>query len=355
MSDLGIILVLITLLAICIVLVWLVLSIRSSRKSGAKTDSLEESLQLLKAELFSQQTESLLNLKQSLDQTGQNLTQRLTEGNQTIDKRLALFGEIESKLADLAAQARNIEAVGKNIQSLADLLKPPKLRGNLGEMFLENLLSEVLPGSLYQTQYRFADGQRVDAVVKLGERFLPVDAKFPLESYQRLTAGPGEEAARREFVSTLKRHVDDIAKRYIQPMEKTTDFAMMYLPAEAIYYEVIARDNDGLFEYALRKSIIPTSPGHLYSFLASVGAVLSEVNLTGGDDEAGRKLVAGLNGLSDSVEKLGRFHARIEGSLRSISLAFEKAKSEVSGMKYGLERLREPKTGADNTDKEGPV
>ncbi|MDH3890857.1 MAG: DNA recombination protein RmuC [candidate division Zixibacteria bacterium] len=301
---------------------------------------IELALEKLKSELLEKQLEGLVSLRDSLDSTGRLMNERLAEGTGAIDKRMELLVDIEHRLGQLQTQAENIEAVGKNIQSLSDLLKPPKLRGSLGEMLLENLLAQILPRSMFDTQHRFASGKRVDAVVKLADRLLPIDSKFPLEPFERLRAEPDSSEARKEFVRSLKKHVDDISGRYILPAEQTTDVALMYIPSEAVYYRFVSDDLETGFEYALSRNVIPSSPGHLYAFLASLASVYAHAGLSGD----GRKLSAGLNNLGDALGRLTKLHERMEGSVRALTSTLSHGRDEINGMTTQLQQLREPST-----------
>jgi len=318
---------------------WLIL-----RTSRPGTDhQLLAALESLKAELASSQSQSFLSLRDSIDAANKVINERLAEGSGAIDRRLAVFAEVEQKLADLAAQTRNLQTIGENIQSLSELLRPPKLRGQIGEQLLENLLNQILPTALWEKQYQFPNGPRVDAVIKIGERLLPVDAKFPLESFQRLSQQPEDAKIAREFTTAIKKHVDAIASKYIRPSDNTTEFALMYIPAEAVYYRVAAGEDTTAFEYALAQRVIPSSPGHLYSFLASLSAVYSEIQLAQASlAEGGRELSTALNDLSGSIEKLAGLQGRMEGSLRALSNALEKSRSELSGMQSTVQRIHEP-------------
>ncbi len=341
MNTLTIVL-LVLLTAQMAVLIWLLVAFRRSR-GQLNTDRVEATLQLLKADLIARQAESLVALRASIDSANRLLNERLAEGTSALDRRMSIFGEIENKLGELATQARNIEVVGNNISSLSDLLKPPKLRGNLGEQLLENLLSEILPRALFETQYRFSSGQRVDAVVKLAGKLLPVDAKFPLEAYQRLAAAPEDKNAQKDFLQSLKKHVDDISGKYIRPEENSTDFAIMYIPAEAIYYQLVSQPDRTGFDYALSKKVVPSSPGHLYSFLSSITSIYAQLNLEKAGMAAGsQKLSHGLAELAEILARLERYQERMAGSIRSLSMSFEKAREETAGLSYGLEKLRQP-------------
>ena len=329
-------------LAVLLVLIWIALRLRPVRTEQV-TDRLESSVALLKADLIARQTESLLALRDSIDTANRIINERLAEGTSSLDRRMSVLGEIETQLGKLAVQADNIEAVGRNIQSLSDLLRPPQLRGAVGEMLLENILAQILPVAAFEMQYRFADGLRVDAVIKVGERLLPIDAKFPLETFERLQKEPDNNTLQREFAQTLRKHVDSIAGKYIRPGEKTLDFAIMYIPAEAVYYQLVTQSPQAAFEYALSKRVIPSSPGQIYAFLATVAALHAEVSAAGLElSENSRQIRSGIEQLAEATARLARFHGRMEGSLRSLTVGFDKARIELDQIRLQVERLRQP-------------
>ena len=285
-------------LAVLLALIWIAFRLRPGRPDQV-TGYLETAVAVLKADLITKQTESLLALRESIDSANRLINERLAEGTTSLDRRMAVLGEIETHLGKLTVQADNIEAVGRNIQSLSDLLRPPQLRGAVGEMLLENILVQILPAAAYDMQHHFADGLRVDAVVRLGDRLLPIDAKFPLEAYERLQKEPDNESLERQFALTLRKHIDDIAAKYIRPGDKTLDFAVMYIPAEAVYFQLVTRSPQHTFEYALSKRVIPSSPGQLYAFLATVAALHAEVAVAGSELSASsRHIRAGIDQLA---------------------------------------------------------
>jgi DNA recombination protein RmuC len=333
--------------AIMACLIWIGLRLQANQTD----QSLPAAVELLKAELISQQAESLLTLRQSIDTANKIVNDRLAEGTSSLDRRMAVLADIQTQLGELREQTDHIEAVGKNIQSLSDLLRPPKLRGGIGELFLENILGEILPKSAFEMQYRFGAGQRVDAIVKLSDRLLPIDAKFPLEDYERLQKEPDDPTLQKRFSQSFRKHIDAIADRYIRPDEKTTDFAVMYVPAEAVYYQLISQSNQDGFQYALSRRVIPSSPGHLYAFLASVATLQAELALAGGEaGQNNRRVRAGLDQLYEMTEKLAKYHTQMESSLRALNGKFDHARGELDSIRLQLEKLRGPLQMPDQSD-----
>jgi DNA recombination protein RmuC len=169
-----------------------------------------------------------------------------------------------------------MQKVGDEVKRLQEILASPKLRGNLGEWSLDNLLSQILPQASYLTQFGFKDGQKVDALVKLADYAVPIDAKFPLANFDPLAKAETDEQRarlRRQFQSDVVKHIDKIASSYIRPAEGTLDFALMYIPAENVYYEAIIHypdDKLNILEYSLSKKVVPVSPNLLYAYLMTV-------------------------------------------------------------------------------------
>jgi DNA recombination protein RmuC len=195
------------------------------------------------------------------------------------------LGHVRERLAELTAAAQRLDAVGDAVGDLQRLLAVPKLRGALGELWLEELLRDALPPGHYDMQYAFASGERVDAVVRLRDRLIPVDAKFPLEGWRRVIELDGEDAERerRAFLRSVRARVDEIATRYIRPDEGTTDFAVMYVPAEGVFYEALLREgaphDEGLLDYARRRRVLVASPHTFWAYLSAVALGLRGVAL----------------------------------------------------------------------------
>jgi DNA recombination protein RmuC len=230
------------------------------------TQSIQQQLGLMLGHV----NDRLKDSAEVLSKTQQSLGERL-------DNAARVVGNVQRSLGGLEEANRKIYEVGKDIASLQEILRAPKLRGGLGEFFLEDLLAQILPPQHFATQHAFRSGDKVDAVIKLGASLVPVDAKFPLENFKRiLDAGSDEDKirAKKQFSMDVRKHIDAIAGKYILPDEGTYDFALMYIPAENVYYETIIKDEapeeKGLTHYAMTKRVIPVSPNSLYAYLQAI-------------------------------------------------------------------------------------
>ncbi|MBN1574665.1 MAG: DNA recombination protein RmuC [Deltaproteobacteria bacterium] len=216
-----------------------------------------------------------------LEANARAVADRLRENSQTmdrtrenVDRRLE---KVTESLMGLESAQEKIFEVGKDILELQDILKAPKLRGGLGEFFLEDFLRQILPPNNFKTQFAFSTGEKVDAVIKLGSGLVPVDSKFPMENFKKYITETGEDKKRLRavFARDVKKHIDDIKQKYIRPDEGTFEFALMYIPAENIYYETIIRDEDlggdkSILSYALANRVIPVSPNSFYAYLQAI-------------------------------------------------------------------------------------
>ncbi|MEA3341965.1 MAG: DNA recombination protein RmuC [Chloroflexota bacterium] len=198
-------------------------------------------------------------MKALREQVGQNLG--------AMTQQVAVFGSVQEGIGKVTEATNKILELGQDITALQSILSAPKPRGGLGEIMLGNLLAQVLPGERYRLQHTFDDGVRVDAAIFLADHVVPIDSKFPLENFRRVLEAEDDKArksARRAFVRDVKKRVDETAK-YIRPDEGTFDFALMYVPAENVYYEILTAKD--LFEHALEKHVIPVSPNSFFAYL----------------------------------------------------------------------------------------
>jgi len=209
-----------------------------------------------------------------MEQRFENVDNRL---NTTLSETSATMKNIGQELAGMRNSTQQILEVGKGISSLQDILRPPKMRGGFGEMLLGRLLEQILPRPNFTLQHRFRNGETVDAVIDLGTGLVPVDSKFPLENFRGMLEAETEEERRRRnsaFVRDVKKHINDVAK-YIRPDEGTLEFALMYIPAENVYYEIIGKgeqeiEGKSAQEFAIGRRVFPVSPNSFYGYLMSI-------------------------------------------------------------------------------------
>jgi DNA recombination protein RmuC len=227
--------------------------------------------------------------------------------NSRLDNAARVVQEVSKGLGGLSEATKKVFEVGKDIASLQEILRSPKLRGGLGELFLGDLLAQIFPPAHYTLQHRFKSGEAVDAAVRIGPNLVPVDAKFPLENFKRVVETASEEerrTAKKKFIADVKKHIDAIAGKYILPDEGTFDFALMYIPAENVYYELIIKDealdtDKGLLNYSFAKRVIPVSPNSFYAYLQTILLGLKGLHI----EEQAQEILKDLARLSGDFDK----------------------------------------------------
>jgi len=249
-------------------------------------------------------------------------------------------GTLQSKLIQLEEATKRIFEVGKDISSLQDILKSPKLRGGIGELFLEDLLSQYLPKNYYNLQHQFKSGEQVDAIIKLERMMIPVDSKFPLESFKRVLEvkdSKEQERLKKEFIRSAKKHIDDISKKYILPDEGTSDFAIMYIPAENVYYEMIIKQD--ISDYALSKKIIPTSPNSFWAYLQTIMIGLKGMSI----EKSAKEILARLSRMQGDLNKFSQSFELIGSHLNNARAKYEDSGKRLSRIQDKVKQLEEPK------------
>lgn len=295
------------------------------------------------------------DLNQQLNDRLRDSTSAVQQTHKAVGERLdnaaRVVGELQGKLGKLEEANVRLFEVGKDIKSLQEILKAPKLRGNLGEFFLADLLAQILPRENFELQHAFRSNEKVDAVIRLGEQWVPVDAKFPLENFQRILATEVEserKVLRKAFVGDVKKHIDAIAQKYIRPDEGTFDFALMYVPAENVYYEVIVKDelSDGehhLSQYAMKKRVIPVSPNTLYTYLNTIVLGLKGMHV----EKAAKEILTGLNRLTGDLERIGEAFRKVGTHLSHAQGSFEDAQNRLGKFGEKMERLHGQEVNAE--------
>ena len=331
---------------------WLVLQTSQEQKKSAL---LEGQLSELRRDLQTigtaqaQSTGQMATMGQSVSQRLESVTKALqdgvsssaqiaTQGQTAIANELKntreQIGHIQKQLGEFQELGRGISSATK---SLEGILGGAKTRGLLGEVTLERLLEDSLPSSQYATQYRFSSGEAADAVIFLRDKKLvAVDSKFPLDSFRRISA-EGEEA-KKAFATAVKGHADSIAKKYIVPNEGTLDLALMFVPSETVYYEMLMTlDNKGeaLDSYCRGKNIIAVSPNTLYAHLCVIHLGLRGMQI----EENAKRISAGLSGIqknmstfTDVFEKLGTHLKNAQQSYSDADKRLEKTQNTLDSL-----------------------
>ena len=245
-----VVVLIIVLAALVIVGIFVNRKLTEIKEAQKPSDELLEIIKML-------QTGSKDDRKVLLDSLQKN-TQSL---NERLDNAARVISQVQRNLGEMSE-------VGKGIRTLQEFLQSPKLRGGLGEEVLKEMISQTFPKNAFHLQYPFKSGVKVDAVLKTEAGLLCIDSKFPMENFNVMLKAETEaerNVGKRQFTSDVKKHIEDISKKYILPEEGTMDFALMYIPSEAVYYEVV--NIQELSNFARRLRVYPVSPNTLYAHL----------------------------------------------------------------------------------------
>jgi len=299
-------------------------------------------------QLMNQQLSSLSGqVTSQLNSIASQVSEQVGTGMGLIQKASQHFGdrvqEVQSRLAQLDEANKRILEVGRSIASLQEILRAPKIRGGLGEFLLGDLLAQIMPAEYFTLQHSFKSGERVDAVIRLSQGLVPVDAKFPLENFQKGLLAEDDGAKKsflKLFAADVKKHVEAIASKYILPHEGTCDFALMYIPAENVYYEAFIKDEalgegKSLREYAFVKHVVPVSPNSFYAYLHTILLGLRGMKV----EESARQILRDLGGLRGQLDKfqeefrkLGKHLEQSKGSYDSSQRQIEKFSDKLASV-----------------------
>ncbi|MCB1214263.1 MAG: DNA recombination protein RmuC [Deltaproteobacteria bacterium] len=274
----------------------------------------------------------------------------LNEGHKNVGERLdraaKVIGELQKQLGSLQESHEELRGLKRDFSDFKEIFKSPKLRGNFGEMLLEQLLSQVLPPDAFTLQYAFSNQEKVDAIIRQGERLVSVDAKFPLENFSRYLKAESQEEkneAKKNFVNDVKKHVESIHNKYIRPNEGTYDFALMYIPAENVYYEILIRDEMGaasatehrLRDFCFKKRVLPVSPNTFYVYLNTLALGLKGMRI----EKQSREILEKLSRLSRDLIKLEEALRKTGLHLGNAQGAWEEANKRLDRFSGQMEKL----------------
>ena len=241
-------------------------------------------------------TQLVSDMRGSMDKTTDSMVRQTTAINERLDRAAQVISGVSKSVGEMTE-------LGRSMRDLQEFLRSPKMRGQFGEAVLKDLLGQTLPKQNFHLQYAFKGGEIVDAALKLEQGIIPIDAKFPMENFRKMAKSKDEKettVARKAFVADVKKHIDAISTKYIRPSEGTLDFALMYIPSEPIYYEILTNSPD-LDDYAYQKRVRPVSPNTLYAYLRAIIMSLEGSKI---EKHAGQ-ILAALREIGAETEKFG--------------------------------------------------
>ena len=242
--------------------------------------------------------------------------------NERLDRAARVIAGVQKNIGEMSE-------IGRGMRDLQEFLRSPKLRGNIGEQVLKELLVQMLPKKSFDLQYSFKSGVKVDAAIKTAAGIIPVDAKFPMENFRKMTAAKSEEeknSYKRTFVKDVKKHIDDISSKYILTEEGTIDYALMYLPTETVYYEVV--NNSDLFDYAGKKRVLPVSGTTFYAYMR---AILMSFE--------GQKIEAKARQILAALRAIQKDYSKVEDNLSVLGRHIQNAYNQMSNVISGFTLL----------------
>lgn len=335
MTNILIAIILVLLVGLLALAAVILASLAASRRDTAQQNSTIKTMQ-----------DNMDGLRKNQDALSQSLEKNLRTGQENIAGFLThsqkTFGELKEQIGKLSSDSERLLHLGADVRSLQNILKAPKLRGQIGEHSLAAVLETILPAGSFTLQHGFSNGKVVDALIRLPDYAVSVDAKFPLPTFEKMTAAADDNEKarlRRTFQNDVVKHIDKIAAGYILPGEGTLDFALMYIPAENVYYETIVKyDNDrmDLLNYALEKKVIPVSPNLLYAYLMTIVMGLHGLQI---EQEAAniranlQTLAAGLEAFTGNWDVLGKH-------LRNAQSQYDEGQNKLGKFLMQLEQIQ---------------
>lgn len=233
-------------------------------------------------------------LKSSTTSVDKKLSSQMQMFNERLDKAAYIIAQVQKNIGEFSE-------IGRSMKELQEFLSSPKIRGNIGEQILKDLLKQYFPKDSYKLQYAFKNGEKVDAVIITSQGLIPIDSKFPLENFKKYSKAIDNKEKinfKKLFIADVKKHITNISKKYILPDEKTVDYALMYIPSENVYYEII--NNDELFDYAGVKMVLPVSPMSFYAYIKAILISFQGQKI----EEKAKQIIVLLNAIKKDYQKI---------------------------------------------------
>lgn len=274
-------------------------------------------------------SQSVLMLNQNIQGIQERLDANTVAINDRLDRAANVIGSVSRELGSMSQ-------IGNQIAQFQQLLQSPKLRGGLGEQGLKDLLIQCLPAENLTFQYRFGNGNIVDAIIKVSSGIIPIDSKFPLENFNRYL-NTSDEREKNDFINAFRRdfraRVGEISKKYILPDEGTADFAVMYLPSETVYYDLISNDKlRDLYDYAAQEKVVIASPSTFFYYLRTImlGLEGQRINTMAREILAAiRSIQIESNKFGDDIRILNKHLANAKNVMDNVQIDFSRLSQKI--------------------------
>ncbi len=330
--SLELILILVLIIFLAIAVGYLVLqNVKNSQKDLAEDPQLKLMLEWMK------------DMKGSVEKTSDTMEKKLKEQNEAMQNQSKVLWErldnASKVIGGVQKQLGSIEEFGKDIKDLSTVLKSPKLRGGLGEQFLYDILADTLPKDFYATQYKFKNGALCDAVIFSVNGIIPIDSKFSMENYKAMSDADNDkdrESYRKEFTKDVMKRIEEISSKYILPDEGTTEQAIMYVPSESIYYELIT-NNLKVIEFSNQKKVVLSSPNTITFLLKTILIAYKQTQL----NKSATEILRSLDGLLVEGGKFNEELEVLEGHVVRTSKSMENVKSRYTKLFGKMEKMHE--------------
>lgn len=274
-----------------------------------------------------------------LNQNIQNLESR-------VDSKLT---QASNAIMDVQKHLGQMGEIGRSMKEFQDFLRSPKLRGNMGEQVLAEILDQYFPKGSYSLQHKFNDGQIVDAILRTQNGIIPIDAKFPLENFLKFSKAETDEerqSLKREFYKDVRKHISDISRKYILPQEGTVDFAVMYVPSDSLWYEIINSDED-LTSYAFDKKILAVSPNGFFYYMQIILVGIHQNQV----QAETRKILRLLHSVRIDYRKLGDTMGVVSTHITNAKGAMDRMQSDYIKVESGISQVNLIEGAGDDTGK----
>lgn len=273
-------------------------------------------------------------LNEAMRSSSTEMTKVLQENSKQLNLRLDKAAQV---IADVGKEVGQMSEIGRSMKELQDFLKSPKLRGNIGEQVLKDLITQMFPKNSFHLQYTFKSGEKVDAAIQTDAGILPIDSKFPMENFQKMNKTQSDEEKKefeKEFIRDVKKHIDAIAKKYILPEEGTMDFALMYVPSESVYYELV--NITDIMEYARRQRVYIVSPSTMYMALQTILLSFEGKKIEQKSKDVFKLLRAlqiDYEKVEENLTTLGKHLTNASGQFSNVSTNFQQMGNKLSSTK----------------------